>query len=58
MIEAAGKSNPTTAFWAMFFFWRRVTHAVVYLLGIPYVRALVFTAGYSGVAGIGWEVLR
>jgi uncharacterized MAPEG superfamily protein len=55
--HVSGKANTMTAFWAMFFFWMRLTHAVVYLLGIPYVRTIVFTAAFVGTAGIGWEVL-
>ena len=38
-----------TAFWAMTFFWLRLAHAVVYLLGIPYLRTLIFTLGYVAV---------
>jgi len=53
-----GKANAMTAFWAMFFFWMRLAHAVVYLLGFPYVRTLVFTLGFVAVAGIFWEVIQ
>jgi uncharacterized MAPEG superfamily protein len=54
----AGKANAMTAFWAMSFFWLRLAHAVVYLLGIPYVRTIVFTLGFVCVAGIFWEVIK
>ena len=54
----AGKANAMTAFWAMFFFWMRLIHAVVYVLAIPYVRTLVFTLGFVAVAGIFWEVIK
>ena len=53
-----GKANAMTAFWAASFFWLRLTHAVVYLLGIAYVRTLVFTLAVVAVAGIFWEVVR
>lgn len=46
-----------TAFWATSYFWLRVTHAVVYLAAIPYVRTVVFTLGFVCVAGIFWEVI-
>ena len=36
----------------------RVAHAVVYLLGVPYLRTIVFTAGFVCVAGIFWEVIK
>jgi uncharacterized MAPEG superfamily protein len=48
----AGKANETTAFWAMAYFWLRLAHAVVYLLGIPYVRTVIFTLGYVAVVGM------
>ena len=54
----AGKANAMTAFWTQFFFWMRLAHAAVYLAGIPYIRTLVFTAGYVAVIGIFWEVIR
>jgi uncharacterized MAPEG superfamily protein len=56
--HVSGKATAMTAFWAMCFFWLRLTHAVVYLLGIPYVRTLVFTLGFVAVAGIFWEVIK
>ena len=54
----AGKANAMTAFWAALFFWMRVTHAVVYLCAVPYIRTLVFTVGFLAVAGIFWEVIK
>ena len=42
--HVAGKANATTAMWATVFFWSRVVHFVVYAVGIPYVRTLVFIA--------------
>jgi uncharacterized MAPEG superfamily protein len=58
LAHVAGKANAMTAFWAMFFFWMRLIHAVVYLAAIPYIRTLVFTAGYVAVVGIFWEIVR
>ncbi|MGA2128698.1 MAG: MAPEG family protein [Xanthobacteraceae bacterium] len=56
--HVTGKADAMTAFWATSFFWLRLAHAVVYLLGIPYIRTLVFTLGFVAVAGIFWEVIR
>lgn len=53
-----GKLNDMTAFWAMSFFWLRIAHAVVYWLGLPYIRTLAFTLGFVCVAGLFWEVVR
>src|SRR6476619_1432430 len=52
----AGKANAMTAFWAVCFFWLRLAHAVVYLLGVPYVRTVIFTLGFVCVVGIFWEL--
>jgi len=54
----AGKANATTAFWTEAFFWLRLAHAIVYLLGIPYLRTLIFTLGYVAVIGIFLELLK
>jgi uncharacterized MAPEG superfamily protein len=56
--QLTGKANAMTAFWATAFFWLRLTHAVVYLFGIPYIRTLVFTLGFVAVAGIFWELIK
>ena len=54
----AGKANGMTAFWAALFFWLRLTHAAVFLLGIPYVRTIVFSGGFVALAGIFWEIIK
>jgi uncharacterized MAPEG superfamily protein len=56
--QIAGKANAMTAFWAMFFFWARVAHAVLYWFAIPYVRTLVFVLGFVAIAGIFGELIR
>lgn len=56
--HVAGKANAMTAFWAAFFFWARVAHAVVYLAGIPYIRTVVFNLGFLAVLGLFWEVIK
>lgn len=58
IVHLAGKANAMTAFWAMCFFWLRLAHAAVYLLGIPYIRTIVFTLGFVAIAGLAWEVVR
>jgi uncharacterized MAPEG superfamily protein len=56
--HVTGKASAMTAFWATAFFWLRLTHAVVFLLAIPYLRTAVFTLGYFAVIGIFWEVIK
>ena len=53
----AGAANDNTAVWAAVFFWSRVAHAVVYLFGIPFVRTIIFAAGFFAVVGIFYEVV-
>jgi uncharacterized MAPEG superfamily protein len=53
----AGKANAITAFWTICFFWLRLAHAVVYLLGVPYVRTVIFTLGFVCVVGIFWQLI-
>jgi uncharacterized MAPEG superfamily protein len=57
-VHLAGKANAMSAFWAMAYFWLRLAHAAVYLLGIPYVRTLIFTLGYVATAGMFWQLVR
>ena len=56
--HVTGKANGMTAFWATCFFWLRLTHAVVYLFAIPYIRTLVFTLGFVAIVGIFWEMIK
>ena len=58
VVHLAGKANAMTAFWAMAYFWLRIAHAVIYLLGIPYLRTVVFTLGYVAIVGIFWELIK
>src|SRR5580700_8060214 len=57
LIQLAGKANGTTAFLAASFFWLRVAHAIVYWVGIPYIRTIVFTLGYVAVIGLFVELM-
>ena len=44
---------PVVAQWAMIFFFARVAHAVVYILGIPYLRTPVYLLSWLAVLVIG-----
>ena len=54
----AGKANATTAMGAMIFFWARLAYAVIYLIGIPWLRTLVWFVGVIGMAMIAWVLLQ
>jgi uncharacterized MAPEG superfamily protein len=58
VVHLAGKANSMTAFWAAWFFWFRLAHALVYLAGIAYLRTVVFTLAWLGVLGLFRELLR
>jgi uncharacterized MAPEG superfamily protein len=58
VVHLAGKANAMTAFWAVSFFWLRLAHAIVYLLGVPYLRTLIFTLGYVAVVGLFWQLVN
>lgn len=47
--HAAGVSNATTVIGAQLFFYARVAYAVVYIAGIPWLRTVVWTAGFVGL---------
>ena len=38
--------------WAAVFFWARVVHALVYWLGLPYIRTIAFVVGVVATAAI------
>lgn len=53
----AGKANATTAMGAMIFFWARVAYAIIYLLGIPWLRTLSWVVSVIGMIMIVKELL-
>lgn len=55
--HATGVSNETTAFACCLYFWARLGHAVVYTLGLPWLRTLTWTAGFVGQALLAWQLL-
>jgi uncharacterized MAPEG superfamily protein len=45
----AGKANATTAMGAMLFFWARLVYAVIYLIGVPWLRTLAWFVSVIGM---------
>jgi uncharacterized MAPEG superfamily protein len=45
----AGKANAMTAMGALIFFWARLIYAVIYLLGIAWLRTLAWTVSVIGM---------
>ena len=54
----AGKANATTAMGAMIFFWARLAYALIYLIGIPWLRTLAWLVSVIGMAMIAWVLLQ
>ena len=47
--HAAGISNDMTVMGAKLFVYARTAYAVVYIAGIPWLRTVVWTAGFAGM---------
>ena len=45
----AGKANASTAMGALIFFWARLVYAVVYLIGVPWLRTVVWFVSVIGM---------
>jgi len=46
---AAKVNSPHTAFGAELYFWARVLYLPIYIVGIPYVRTLVWAVSFWGL---------
>jgi len=62
VVIAAGTVAPssaatTIAMWAQVFFIARVAHAVIYTLGIPYLRTPAYLVSWAAVLMIGTTIL-
>lgn len=55
--ELAGATNGATATACVVFFWARLAHAVVYTLGIPWLRTLAFVVGFGAEVVLAWQLL-
>jgi uncharacterized MAPEG superfamily protein len=53
----AQKTNSTTLMGAQIFFWARVAYALIYLIGIPWLRTAVWTVSVIGLAMIVSQVV-
>ncbi|HWT96377.1 MAG TPA: MAPEG family protein [Terriglobales bacterium] len=50
--QVAGRTNSTTALGAELFFYARLIHTVIYLVGIPYLRTLAWALSMVGLVMI------
>lgn len=51
------KTNSTTLLGAQIFFWARLAYAVIYVIGIPWLRTAVWTVSVIGLIMIFLQVL-
>jgi uncharacterized MAPEG superfamily protein len=54
----AGKTGGLLVMWATAFFWIRLAHAVVHLLGVPYLPTILFTLGFVCIVGLFVQLIR
>lgn len=54
----AGLSTTLTVCGAWLFLAARIAYTVIYLVGIPVVRTLVWFAALAGILMVGWDVVR
>ena len=52
----ANKTNATTAMGALIFFWARLVYAVIYLLGVPWLRTLAWAVSVIGMVMVAWPL--
>ena len=57
ILHLTGQENATTATLCMAFFWLRLVHAVVHLMGLAYVRTVVFTLAWLVEVGLFWQIV-
>ena len=50
-------STAATVFGAQLFFFARVAHAMFYLIGIPWLRTVLWFVSVIGMAIIAWQLL-
>ncbi len=56
VVHLGGATNESTALGATMFLWGRVAHAVIYIVGVPYLRTAAFGASVIGMAMIAREI--
>src|SRR5262245_592708 len=50
-------SNAVTLLGAQLFFFARVAHALLYVIGVPWLRTLAWLVSVVGIAMIFWQVV-
>lgn len=58
VVSILGISTPTTQYAAMVYFYARIVHYFVYILGIPVVRTLAFAVAWAAQITILLSILK
>jgi uncharacterized MAPEG superfamily protein len=58
ILDSLGRSTQTTVIACAVYFWARLAHAIVYALGLPWVRTAAFTVGFLAQAALVLAVFR
>ena len=54
---ASGTALDSVGSWAQVFFLARLVHAVIYILGVPYLRTPVYLVSWFAILAIAFQVL-
>ncbi len=55
--HVGGLANESTALGAALFFWAKLGHVIVHILGIPYIRTGAFLVSWVGMVLIAWQIV-
>ena len=50
--HAAGRANATTALGAALFFWARLAYAIIYVVGVPWLRTAAWAVALAGILAV------
>ncbi len=53
---APSETHPTIVWWAQIFFLARIAHAIVYTLGVPYLRTPTYLVSWAAILVIGSHI--
>ena len=57
IVHVLGLSTAMTAAWSIAFFYARVSHAIMYALGVPLLRTLAFAVGFAAQMALAARIL-
>ena len=58
IIQVTEAWTPTSAFAVQLYFWARVVYIPLYIIGIPFLRTLVWFVSMIGIVMLAWPLLQ